>query len=180
MRFRVVAVVLTCLACTAPAAEAWEEGAATRGISPQTPDDLRAGIESKHPAMYYALAKRLFEAGARDEAVFWFYVGQIRFRSYLASHPNLKPDGDPALFTALSEMVGRPLNAYAFGNIPALAAIIERALTWDAAHEDPFTPRGVARERVRAGLFALKADLVANPEKYRAQRAADGLDNRAR
>jgi hypothetical protein len=156
------------------------QAAASSDIARQTPDELRAGIENKHPAAYYALAKRLFESGARDEAVFWFYVGQIRFRSYLSSHPNLKRDGDPALFGALSEVIGRPINVYAFGDIPALAAIIDRALAWDAAHDDVHTPRGVARDKVREGLVAMKADILANEDRYRAQRAANGLENRRR
>ena len=54
-------------------------------------------------------------------------------------HHLLRPDADPALFASLSEVVGRPINEYAFGDIPALAATIDRVLAWHAANDDPFT-----------------------------------------
>ncbi len=161
----------------APAAA---QAATNNPITRQSAEQLQAGIEDKHPAMYYALAKRLFERGQRDEAVFWFYVGQLRFRSYLASHPNLKPDGDPALFGALSEAIGRPINVYAFGDIPALASVIDRVLVWDAAHPDAFAPKGPARDKVREGLVSMKAQVLATQEQLRASRFANGLENRTR
>ena len=112
--------------------------------------------------------------------MFWFYVGQLRYRSYLASNRNLKPDGDPALFGALSEVIGRPLNVYAFGDIPALAATIERVLAWDASHEDSFAQKGPARDGVRTGLSEMKTEILANQETYRTTRTANGLENRTR
>src|SRR5690349_19842431 len=80
----------------------------------ETPAQMKAGIEGKHPATYYMLAGRLFKDGDKDEAVFWFYLGQLRYRFHLAVATNLDPSGDPALFGSLSEVVGRPLNEYAF------------------------------------------------------------------
>jgi hypothetical protein len=161
-------------------APASAQAATENPIARQSVEHLQKGIEAKHPAAYYALAKRLFENGEKDEAVFWFYVGQLRYRSYLASYPNLKPDGDPALFGALSEAIGRPINVYAFGDIPALAATIDRVLAWDAAHPDAFTPKGSAREQVRQGLLGMKTQVLATQDQLRASRSANGLENRAR
>jgi hypothetical protein len=85
--------------------------AASTALDEQTPAELKAGIEGKHPAAYYTLAAKLFRYDAtKTEAVFWFYVGQIRYRYYLAANPTLPPDGDPALFASFSEVIGRPIN----------------------------------------------------------------------
>lgn len=35
-----------------------------------TVEELKAGIEKQHPAAYYILARKLFDSGAQDEAVF--------------------------------------------------------------------------------------------------------------
>lgn len=49
----------------------------------QTPAQLKQDIEKRHPADYYLLAAKLLKDPAtKQEAVFWFYVGQIRYRYY--------------------------------------------------------------------------------------------------
>jgi hypothetical protein len=89
-------------------------------------EQLRSGIENRHPSCFYILAGKLFAAGKRDEAVFWFYAGQLRYRLYLlVNKDKLEPSGDPAVFASLSEEIGRPLNEYAFGDIPQLAKTID-------------------------------------------------------
>src|SRR3954470_23971828 len=70
------AVVVMCLAAPARAADDFEA---------QTTAQLEAGIEAKHPASYIMLAAKLFQAGRRDDAVFWFYLGQLRYRTHLAA-----------------------------------------------------------------------------------------------
>ena len=44
-------------------------------------EQLRKGIENQHPSYFYILAGKLFAAGKKDEAVFWFYAGQLRYRA---------------------------------------------------------------------------------------------------
>jgi hypothetical protein len=153
-------------------------GASAKDFSDKSTKEMIAVIAKEHPSSYYMLAMRLFKEGQKDEAVFWFYTGQIRYRARLKTHPNLKPDGEPALFGSLSEVVGRPLNEYAFGDIPKLATIIDRALDWDAKHADPFSPKGEARDGVRAGLVKMKADVLARADEIRATRVKNGLENR--
>ena len=51
--------------------------------------DVEQALPASHPSNYYAYATRLFHDGSKDDAVFWFYVGQIRYRFYLSAHPNL-------------------------------------------------------------------------------------------
>jgi hypothetical protein len=144
----------------------------------QTVEQLQAGIEGKHPAEYYLLAKALFGSGKKDEAVFWFYAGQLRFRYHLVANPKLDPSGDPALLGSLSEVVGRPINEYAFGNVPKLAQIIDSVLAWDEATENGFTPKSAAPreyQEIRSGLDRMKGQILAKQDQIKAQRKAAGL-----
>jgi hypothetical protein len=150
----------------------------TDDLTSLTPAQLIEEIEQLHPAAYYILAAKLFQTDQKDEAVFWFYTGQIRYRCYLAAHPDLEPSGDPALFGALSAQVGEPLNVYAFGDVPKLAETITRALEWDAAHPDAFTDRSVhasACEDVRNGLVEMRQHILDNEDQIKQSRKEAGL-----
>jgi hypothetical protein len=144
----------------------------------QSAKQIEDGIEKKHPAAYFILAKKLFEEGKKDEATFWFYVGQIRYRAYLRTNPNLNPSGDPALFSSLFSVLGPVINSYAFGDTPGLVKTIDRALDWDAKNADSFTPKSPARDEVRAGLMEIKKHIVIQQEDIRMQRKSKGLENR--
>lgn len=144
-------------------------------------ETLESTIADQHPAAYYELAGRLFAADRKDEAVFWFYAGQLRYRIHLTCHPDLQPDGDPALFASLSESLGRPLNEYAFGDTAALAATIARVLEWDEATPNGFTSKTECADAVtsqRAGLAEMERYVQDNAETIRRQRSENGLPNR--
>jgi len=147
----------------------------------QAPPEV-AVLAGQHPAEYYRTAAKLFRAGKRDDAVFIFYLGQLRYRVHLAARrAALKPDGDPALFASLSEVVGRPLNEYAFGDIPTLAGIIDAVLVYDAANPDRFTPPSeypAVTKWIREGLATMKATIIRNRDTIKATRAKNGLENR--
>lgn len=133
------------------------------------------------PAGLYMLAERLFSAGRRDEGVTWFYIAQIRSRVRLAAAPDLSPDGEPALYAALNDSLGRPINEWAFGDIDRVAAQMQEALDWDASHANAFTPKAsnaAALEQVRSGLAALRTSVLARKDEIRRQRLANGLINR--
>lgn len=150
-------------------------------VTKKTPEQLKKGIENQHPATYYVLAKKLFESGKQDEAVFWFYAGQLRYRFHLMANPNLDPSGDPALFASLSEVIGRPLNEYAFGDLKALDATLDKVLTWDKATPNGFTSTKTHQAewiKTRDGLGSLRKYLAENGDSIRAQRKANGLPNR--
>ncbi len=142
---------------------------------------LLAGLEGDHPAGYYRRAADLFRAGRRDEAVFVFYLGQLRYRTHLAARPELPRDRDAAAFASLSEVVGRPVNEYAFGDIPALDRTLRAVMAYDAAHPDAFTPPDrypQASRSVREGMERFRQRIVAERDSIRAQRVANGLANR--
>lgn len=139
-------------------------------------------LAGQHPAAYYKRAGELFGAGRRDDAVFVFYLGQLRYRAHLSARAGeLKPDGDPALFASLSETIGRPVNEYAFGDIPALARTLDAVLAYDRSAPDRFTPPAryaQAYAGVRDGLARMRAQLQSQADQIRAQRRSNGLENR--
>jgi hypothetical protein len=144
-------------------------------------DELIRIIPDQHPAFYYTLAARLFAANRKQEAVFWFYAGQLRYRIRLACHPNLRHDIEPALFGSLQETVGRQINEYAGADPAGWAAAMERVRAWDAATRNGFEPKAGCAAAIadqREGMGQLVAQLRANPEEVRRLRAAGGLPNR--
>lgn len=146
----------------------------------QTPAQIIAQAERVRPATLYILATKLMGEGRMDDAVRWFYIGQLRYRFHLASRPATLAN-DQSLFSALSESVGRPINEYAFGDVDAAVAQIDAALAWDAAHPNSFTSKerysGELAE-VRTGLQKLRDDMVARRDEIREARTRNGLENR--
>ncbi|WP_200943482.1 hypothetical protein, partial [Rhizobium sp. Leaf321] len=51
------------------------------------------------PSQIILRAAPLMQAGRGDEATFWFYAGQLRWRSRLSGGPAQDPTGEPALFS---------------------------------------------------------------------------------
>jgi len=149
-------------------------------LAEQTPAQLKEGIEKKHPAAYYMLAAKLFKDPAtKREALFWFYVGQLRYRYHLAANPDLPRDGDPALFTSFSEVIGRPINEYAGGVPDIWIAEINHALAWDTAHDNGFTPKTKSPDQylqIRAGLVSMRDQLSAMKDKLPEMRRKNGLN----
>jgi len=153
----------------------------TEDFNRLTPDQLKASIEKQHPAAYYVLAGKLFESGQKDEAVFWFYAGQLRYRFHLKANPDLPPSGDAAVFASLSEGLGRPINEYAFGDLEQLVATIDKVLSWDEGTANGYTSKkahAAAWKAIRDGLGGLRSHITQNGDQIRAQRKQNGLENR--
>jgi hypothetical protein len=165
--------LLYILAATAPHAlgTAYAQGALT------TPAAVQA-LAGQHPAEYYKRAGELFKEGKKDDGVFVFYLGQLRYRTFLLANPKTE---DPTLFATLSQVTGKPINQYAFGDIPALARTIDAVLAYDTANPDTFSsPAGsaAAHASVRDGLTAMKTKMLAEADRIKADRVKNGLENR--
>lgn len=156
--------------------------AAWTGTAAQSPREaVAAGLNGQHPAAYYTLALKLFQSGQREDAAYIFYLGQLRFRTHLAARPHLKPDADPAVFGALSETVGRPINEWAFGDMPALLRLLDAVFAYDQRTPDRFTAPAEfpdAHRRIREGMQSFRRQLEAQAQDIKRQRAANGLENR--
>ncbi|MFP1877867.1 hypothetical protein [Lonsdalea quercina] len=140
-----------------------------------------AQLAQAHPSELYQYAQQLYEAGERDKAVTWFYIGQLRFRYYLLANPNLPPDGEPALMASLNDTLGQTINEWAGGSPKNWAASIQQALAWDASHPNPVTPKAqhaVELQKVRTGLEQLGDYIRHNEAEIRAKRQEAGLENR--
>lgn len=159
------------LAIVALPGAAWAQDAAA----------LAGPFQGLHPATYYMEADRLMRAGQRDLAVFIFYLGQLRFRTHLAARPELPRDRDAAVFASLSERVGRPVNEYAFGDMPALLRTLDAVLAYDRQNPDPFTPAASfpdATRSAREGMVGYRNNIAGRFDEIRRARAANGLENR--
>ena len=145
-------------------------------------EQVEAQLPDAEGVIYYGYAGRLFEEGKKDDAVFWFYVGQLRFRIELKARPDQDPTAGPALFGAMQEQFGTLINGWAGGDVRMWVAQIDRALAWDLAN-----PNGVISktefksvyEEQRAGLLRLRAQLVSQADEIRKGREAQGLENRS-
>jgi hypothetical protein len=161
-------------------------GAPQAPASAETPGLVEAppGIEQlngAHPAGYYRRAAALFAQDKKDEAVFVFYLGQLRYRVRLLARPDLDPSGEPALFASLSQVIGKPLNEYAFGDIPRLLSTIDAVLDYDRNNPDSFTQPSSfpeAWQQAREGLARLRAQVKRDSGSIRAFRQRNGLPNR--
>ena len=95
--------------------------------------------------------------------------------------PDLPPDGEPALYAALNETLGREINGWGFGDIDRAAAHMAEALDWDQTHANGYTNKAThaaALAQVRAGLVALRASVLDEKDDIRRERTANGLANR--
>jgi hypothetical protein len=162
----------------------------------KTPDlkdwaELAYGFESRHPVDCYLWAMELFALGRRDDAVFMFYLGQLRWRIHLMANPQFFPGNEPAVFEGVTWDVGEVLNRYAFGDIPVLARSIQAVLDFDAAYPDRFTadpeiagvqgtrPATVKHKQdVREGLARLRKWMLDEADTIRSKRRDQGLENR--
>lgn len=145
------------------------------------PAGAQGTAASDGPFEDYMQAAALLRAGRLDQAVYPFYRGQLRARIYLLAHPDLPPDGAPAAFASLNAVLGEPINRYAFGDLLALLATLDRVLAWHAAQDDPWTPKArfpEAHAQVVAGLMQMREYVATQGETIRAQRRANGLPNR--
>ena len=113
------------------------------------------------PTWMLSPAYYLYMHGKKDEAVFWLYAGQLRFR-YVAAIEN----GDYEQVLSIVLMTTGPvINNYAFQDVAKLERIIDDVLAWDKATPNPYrakvtSPEAEAKVRkVYAGLDELKAKL---------------------
>lgn len=156
----------------AEAARGWQAKAAA--IDPVRFGDLDAVIatlDQQEPFAAIMVVGRLGEAGRPDEAVFWYYVGQLRGRM------QAETDSTAAqAYGAVFASIGPGMNEYAMGNIAKFVAMVDRVLAWDEAHPlagvSPST-----RARQRKGLEDLKAYVLKNQDKIRRERKKNGLPN---
>jgi len=131
---------------------------------------VESRLPNSHGAVYYAYAARLFKEGKKEEAVFWFSVGQLRFRFDLAAHPDSEPSGGPALLASMNFSIGFIINEWAAGNIETWLRQINRALEWDSGHANGVTSKTAYKkeyQETRDGLRRLRETIVSRADEIK-------------
>lgn len=128
--------------------------------------------EQYHWTSFYHAAEALFEKGRKDEAVKWYYAGQIRARVAAGLDPD--PSRNNAMLSAFSVSIGKPIMKYAHSDKENWLAQIDHAIAWDKEHPLPNDPEQVigisdvawdsvnfqmVYDQVRAGLAKMRAEL---------------------
>ena len=140
----------------------------------------------------YVGAIRLYDAGYRNEAVYWFYTAQYRARqvSVLLDPTKIGSVGDPgfelqAAGSAFMQTAGTWINGYAFGNPNRLIATVRRVQREGRRIGDlkaiypnvAFIDRRrwpAANARLADGMDSLVTYLEAHKAQIAQQRAANG------
>lgn len=116
--------------------------------------------ENYNPAVLYAISAALFNAGQKDEAAFWFYVGQLRGRS--DANKALDRSARQAI-GVLNQRFGGPINQYAMKDIPKLKKIVAKAVKFDEITARNYDPRWIALHGM--DVFLKKEKVAFSPEK---------------
>jgi hypothetical protein len=147
------------------------------------PAQIERQLPDAHPINYYIYAEQLFQAGRKDEALQWFYAGQLRYRFLRKAVPGSNATGGAALFDSLQEEFGPPINHYGMSNPPNWVKQIDAALQWDASNPNGYTSKTRYAHQlhdVRDGLVNFRAYIVAHADQLRKKAEttpAPGWDN---
>jgi hypothetical protein len=144
----------------------------------------------------YVTAIRLYDAGYRDEATYWFYTAQYKGRQFavLTDQKKLGSIGSPGFEldqaqNAFFELTGPDINGYAFGNVDALAAVIARVQKENRTVGDvqtvypsvafiTKTQWQAKNADLNSGLGKLGASILAQKDEMKQQRAQNGTGAR--
>lgn len=133
-------------------------------------DAIRARPDLVTPMTMMVLAIRYYDAGRRDDSVFWFYVAKDRYRSAARvidfSDPRLADV--QAAIRAFVELAGPYINGYAFCDIDKQKRLRAGAADWAVAH--PYAAV------FSTELPALPGDRSENLEKANARLLRDARD----
>ena len=159
-------------------------------------DDIAKNNGLITPMTLMVLAIRLYDAGLRDDAVFWFYAAKNRFGT-LAMVANVKTPQLAQVEDATRNfaiLAGPVINGYAFCDIANQQKIAAKALQWtiDNPYKALFLPQvpalpGDRQKNLDKAVAELKAAVAkerdylanaANVEKLKSQRRENGADQK--
>ena len=135
-----------------------------------SPAQIEEQLPNAHPVNYYFYAQQLFQAGKKDQALQWFYAGQLRYRFLRAALPASESSGSVALFNSLQDEFAPPINHYGASDPQNWVQQIDAALQWDKSHANGYTSKTRYPQQlheVRAGLVEFRAYIVAHADELR-------------
>ncbi len=137
------------------------------------------------PMTLMVLAIRLYDAGLRDDAVFWFYAAKNRYYmlSRVADMKSPELASIAAAMEAFVRLAGPAINGYAFCDIERQREIALKATDWTARHpyeailmQEVPAQAGDRKQNYQKGL----ADLLANVKRERDYLAVPANANKLR
>lgn len=133
-----------------------------------TPEQRRKAIESiianpenYAPPVFYALSHVLFNEARKDEALFWFYAGQLRarFDANRCSDVSARQ-----AVGALNQQFGPLINQYAFLDIAKLEELIPKVVEWDQKTPHQYDHRWINLHGMNAILAGLEPKKSIDPQ----------------
>ncbi|MEA1989931.1 MAG: hypothetical protein U9N57_12110 [Pseudomonadota bacterium] len=143
--------------------------------------ELKKQAQLIHPVGFYLLAMKLFKQGEKDEAIFWFYVGSIRYRHFLSSIEENPFEPENELFGKVQFEIGGTVLDYAGGNPIFWAEQIEKANKWDTEHLNFFYSKKNNPEvltEIKLSMQQLQHKLLDEKEDIIKQRIENGAEVR--
>ncbi|NLE97534.1 MAG: hypothetical protein GX596_06040 [Propionibacterium sp.] len=101
-----------------------------------------ANPERFNPQVFYGLSARLVAEERHEDAMFWFYTGQLRAR-FDANRCTDELAG--VVVGRLNDMFGPAVNRYAFQHLDLLESTVGRVLEFDRATAHEYDPRWINR-----------------------------------
>jgi len=119
------------------------------------------------PPVFYFLSNVLFDDGQKDDAMFWFYAGQLRgtIDAKICAEKSAR-----AAIGALNEKFGPPINQYAFKDIPKLTNTVEHVLAWEEKTPYDYDRRWINLHGMKAIIGDTNAPLSVPREQWEAIR----------
>jgi hypothetical protein len=133
---------------------------------------------SIHPVGFYVLASKLFKDGKKDESIFWFYVGSIRYRYFLSLIGESPFHPENELFGKVQFEVGGMVLDYAGGDPDFWAKQVGEASKWDHDNLNSFFPKKNDPEalmEIKKNVEKLRLTLLEEKESIIRQR----IENKA-
>ncbi|RZL44251.1 MAG: hypothetical protein EOP00_20550 [Pedobacter sp.] len=109
-------------------------------LKQQTADSILKNPNFYNPPVIYALSRELFNQDKKDDAMYWFYVAQLRAR-YDA---NLCMDNSAKqAVSVLNGEYGPDINKYAFQDIDKLEKTVTKVVDFVRANEENYDHRWI-------------------------------------
>ena len=103
------------------------------------------------PPVLYALSKALFTSGKYNDAIFWFYLAQLRARY------DVNRCADKTASAAqYNQTFGPDINQYAFAHLSDLEKAISRVIAFERSNEEKYDQRWINL----TGMDAMNASLA--------------------
>ncbi|MCA9405993.1 MAG: hypothetical protein KC684_05605 [Candidatus Omnitrophica bacterium] len=115
--------------------------------------EIIQNAENYAPPVFYLLSFALFEDDQKDEAMFWFYAGQLRGR-YDANRCADKSAG--AAISELNAQFGPAVNRYAFQDLDKLEKTVLKVLEWDRRTPHSYDHRWINLHGMEAMISLLE------------------------